>query len=174
MRSSFGEMIFNLILAVLLVYLLMAAQFSSWLDPLIVIVAAPLGGVGVIGLLWLTDTSLNVQSCMGVLMMIGISVSNSVLLVDFANRRLADGALPLAAIREAARVRLRPILMTTIATILGLLPLAVHRHPGDEMNLPLARAVVGGLTASTILTLFLVPLTYVLLKPKPRLAGETA
>jgi multidrug efflux pump subunit AcrB len=167
MRASFGEMIFNLVLAVLLVYLLMAAQFSSWLDPLIVIVAAPLGGIGVIGLLWLTGTSLNVQSSMGVLMMIGISVSNSVLLVDFANRQMGAGASAIEAIREAARVRLRPILMTTIATILGLLPLAVHLHPGDEMNLPLARAVVGGLSASTILTLFIVPVTYVIMKRKP-------
>lgn len=172
MRASFGEMIFNLVLAVLLVYLLMAAQFSSWLDPLIVIVAAPLGGIGVIGLLWLTGTSLNVQSSMGVLMMIGISVSNSVLLVDFANRQMGAGASAGEAIREAARVRLRPILMTTIATILGLLPLAVHLHPGDEMNLPLARAVVGGLTASTILTLFIVPVTYVIMKRKPVTAAR--
>jgi multidrug efflux pump subunit AcrB len=166
MRQSFAEMGFNLILAVLLVYLVMAAQFSSWLDPLIMIVAAPLGLIGVIGALWATDTSLNIQSCMGVLMMIGISVSNSVLVVEFANRQREAGLETLAAIVSAARIRLRPILMTTLATVAGLLPMAIHLRPGDEMNLPLARAVIGGLAGSTVLTLFVVPVLYVLLKPR--------
>jgi multidrug efflux pump subunit AcrB len=165
MRDSFAEMGWNLVLAVLLVYLVMAAQFSSWLDPLIVIVAAPLGLVGVAATLWATGTSLNIQSCMGVLLMIGISVSNSVLLVEFANRLRAQGQATLPAIVQAARTRLRPILMTTIATIAGLLPMAIHLHPGDEMNLPLARAVVGGLAGSTLLTLFVVPVLYVFVKP---------
>jgi multidrug efflux pump subunit AcrB len=154
------------------VYLVMAAQFASWLDPLIMIVAAPLGLIGVAFTLWATGTSLNVQSCMGVLMMVGISVSNSVLLVEFANRQLAAGLDPLAAVVRAARVRLRPILMTSLATVIGLLPLAIHLHPGDEMNLPLARAVIGGLTGSTLLTLFVVPVLYALLKrPVPAAAG---
>jgi multidrug efflux pump subunit AcrB len=164
MRDSFAEMGFNLALAVLLVYLIMAAQFSSWLDPLIMIVAAPLGLVGVVGLLWATNTSLNVQSLMGVLLMVGISVSNSVLLVEFANHLMEHGKSAYDAVVEAARTRLRPIMMTTIATILGLLPMAIHLHPGDEMNLPLARAVIGGLAVSTLLTLFVVPVLYVLLK----------
>jgi multidrug efflux pump subunit AcrB len=166
MRESFGEMGFNLLLAVLLVYLVMTAQFSSWLDPLIMIVAAPLGLIGVVVTLWLTGTSLNVQSLMGVLLMLGISVSNSVLLVEFANRLRAEGKSTYDAIVQAARTRLRPILMTTVATIMGLLPMAIHLHPGDEMNLPLARAVIGGLAGSTLLTLFVVPVLYVLLKPK--------
>jgi multidrug efflux pump subunit AcrB len=166
MRESFREMAFSLALAVLLVYLVMAAQFQSWLDPLVMIVAAPLGLVGVAGALWLTGTSLNVQSCMGVLMMVGISVSNSVLLVEFANRQLAGGLAPLEAAVAAARVRLRPILMTTLATVAGLLPMAVHLRPGDEMNLPLARAVIGGLVASTLLTLFVVPVLYTLVKQR--------
>jgi multidrug efflux pump subunit AcrB len=166
MRQSFAEMGFNLVLAVLLVYLVMAAQFSSWTDPLIMIVAAPLGLIGVIGMLWATETSLNIQSCMGVLMMIGISVSNSVLVVEFANRQRAAGLETLAAIQSAARIRLRPILMTTLATVAGLLPMAIHLRPGDEMNLPLARAVIGGLAGSTVLTLFVVPVSYVLLKPR--------
>lgn len=164
MRDSFAEMGFSLGLAVLLVYLLMAAQFSSWLDPLIMIVAAPLGLVGVVATLWLTGTSLNIQSLMGVLMMIGISVSNSVLLVDFANRQRAAGLDARAAVVSAARTRLRPILMTTLATVVGLLPLAVHLRPGDEMNLPLARAVIGGLAGSMLLTLFVVPTLYLMLK----------
>src|ERR1019366_1308578 len=165
MRQSFAEMGFNLVLAVLLVYLVMAAQFSSWLDPLIMIVAAPLGLIGVAITLWATNTSLNIQSCMGVLLMVGISVSNSVLLVEIANQLRERGQSPFDAVIEAARTRLRPILMTTMATIVGLLPMAVHLHPGDEMNLPLARAVIGGLISSTLLTLFVVPVLYVFLKP---------
>jgi multidrug efflux pump subunit AcrB len=168
MRESFGEMGINLALAILLVYLVMAAQFSSWLDPLIMIVAAPLGFIGVVAALWATGTSLNIQSLMGVLLMVGISVSNSVLLVEFANHLRSEGKSPFDAIVEAARTRLRPILMTTIATILGLLPMALHLRPGDEMNVPLARAVIGGLLGSTVLTLFVVPVMYVSLKrPRP-------
>jgi multidrug efflux pump subunit AcrB len=191
MRHSFRDMAFILALAVLLVYLIMVAQFASWLDPLVMIVAAPLGLIGVILTLRFTGTSLNIQSCMGVLMMVGISVSNSVLLIEFANRLRAGERglegheadpeeLPAAgpalgaheAVARAARIRLRPILMTTIATVVGLLPMAVHLHPGDEMNLPLARAVIGGLAGSTLLTLFVVPVLYTLVKkrgaPTPR------
>jgi multidrug efflux pump subunit AcrB len=166
MRHSFGEMAFSLALAVLLVYLVMAAQFASWIDPLIMIVAAPLGLIGVATTLWVTGTSLNIQSCMGVLMMVGISVSNSVLLVEFANRSREEGMRMREAIITACRVRLRPILMTSIATVVSLIPMAIHLHPGDEMNLPLARAVIGGLACSTLLTLFAVPALYTLLKPK--------
>jgi multidrug efflux pump subunit AcrB len=166
MRDSFSEMTFNLLLAVLLVYLIMAAQFGSWLDPLIMIVSAPLGLIGVALMLWATGTSLNIQSFMGVLMMVGISVSNSVLVVEFANRQRREGMDTLSAIVTASRVRLQPILMTSIATIIGLTPLALHLHHGDEMNLPLARAVIGGLAGSTVLTLFVVPVLYLLLKPR--------
>jgi multidrug efflux pump subunit AcrB len=166
MRDSFGEMAFNLSLAVLLVYLVMAAQFSSWIDPLIMIVAAPLGLIGVALLLWATGSSLNVQSLMGVMLMIGISVSNSVLLVEFANRQRDAGVARREAIAVAARTRLRPIVMTTIATVAGLLPMATHLHPGDEMNLPLARAVIGGLLGSTLLTLFVVPVLYLIFSPR--------
>ena len=166
MSNSFNQMAFSLSLAILLVYLVMAAQFSSWLDPLIMIVSAPLGLIGVALALWTTDTSLNIQSCMGVLMMIGISVSNSVLLVEFANRERARGLGAKDAVLSAAQVRLRPIVMTTLATVVGLLPMALHLRPGDEMNLPLARAVIGGLLGSTALTLFVVPVLYVMLKPR--------
>ncbi len=165
MRHSFGELGFSLVLAVLLVYLLMAAQFASWIDPLIMIVSAPLGLIGVAFMLWATGTTLNIQSMMGVLMMVGISVSNSVLVVEFANRQRESGMGTRDAILSACCVRLRPILMTTIATLVGLAPMAIHLHPGDEMNLPLARAVIGGLAGSTVLTLFVVPILYALLKP---------
>jgi multidrug efflux pump subunit AcrB len=172
MKSSFTVMTFILALAVILVYLVMAAQFSSWLDPLIMIVAAPLGLIGVVALLWLTGSSLNIQSFMGILMMVGISVSNSVLLVEFANRQRSAGLATRAAVVSAARIRLRPILMTTLATIVGLLPMAIHLRPGDEMNLPLARAVIGGLAGSTCLTLLVVPILYVLIKPHGPAAAE--
>jgi multidrug efflux pump subunit AcrB len=167
MRKSFGEMGTSLLLAVFLVYLVMVAQFASWLDPLIMIVSAPLGLIGVGFMLWLTGTSLNIQSAMGVLMMIGISVSNSVLMVEFANRQKSSGMSNYDAILSASCVRLRPVLMTTIATLAGLAPLAIHRHPGDEMNLPLARAVIGGLAGSTLLTLFIVPVLYTLVHRDP-------
>jgi multidrug efflux pump subunit AcrB len=168
MRDSFAEMTFNVLLAVVLLYLLMAAQFASWRDPLIMIVAAPLGLIGVVLTLWLTATSLNIQSFMGVLMMIGIALSNSTLLIDFANRLQKDGADAHTAVTQAARIRLKPIVMTSLATVAGLMPMAVHLHPGDEMNLPLARAVIGGLMTSTVLTLFVVPILYVLLQRRPK------
>lgn len=170
MRRSFSEMGFTLILAVLLVYLVMVAQFSSWIDPLIMIVTAPLGLIGVILTLWATRTSLNIQSGMGILMMIGISQCNAVLIVEFANRMMESGADSFEAVVQAARVRLRPIIMTTLATLAGLLPMAIHRHPGDEMNLPLARAVIGGLTGSTLLVLFVVPILYVRFRPRYKTA----
>jgi len=166
MRYSFREIRDSLFLAVLLIYLVMAAQFGSWIDPLIMIVSAPLGLIGVAFMLWGTGTTLNIQSAMGVLMMVGISVSNSVLVVEFANRQRELGMRTRDAILSASCVRLRPILMTTIATLVGLLPMAIHRHPGDEMNLPLARAVIGGLAGSTVLTLFVVPCLYSLFKPR--------
>ena len=174
MRKSFEEMSASLLLAVFLVYLVMVAQFASWLDPLIMIVSAPLGLIGVGFMLWLTGTSLNIQSAMGVLMMIGISVSNSVLMVEFANRQKNSGMSTFEAILSASCVRLRPVLMTTIATLAGLAPLAIHFHPGDEMNLPLARAVIGGLAGSTLLTLFVVPVLYTLVHrdPPPPPPGE--
>jgi multidrug efflux pump subunit AcrB len=165
MRQSFADLAFTLLLAVVVVYLVMAAQFQSWVDPLIMIIAAPLGLIGVAAMLWATNTSLSIQSLMGVLMLVGISVSNSVLLVEFTNRLRDTGMLPREAAAAAARVRLRPILMTMLATVAGLLPMAIHVHPGDEMNLPLARAVIGGMLGSTALLVFVVPVLYTLVKP---------
>lgn len=160
MRESFKSMGFGLMLAIVLVYLIMVIQFRSFLDPLIVMFAIPLGLIGVILMLFLTGTSLNIQSLMGVIMMVGIVVSFSILLVDFANRLWAEGASPEEAIINASEVRLRPILMTSIAAILGLTPMAL----AGGVNIPLARAVIGGVIASTILTLVIVPILYTLLK----------
>jgi multidrug efflux pump subunit AcrB len=140
----------------------MVAQLKSFVDPFIIMFAVPLGLIGVLGTLWITGTTLNVQSFMGVIFMVGIAVSNSILLVEFANRLRAEQNLSVAdAALEAARVRLRPILMTSIAAVLALIPMALRE---GEATMPLARAVIGGLTVSTALTLFVVPALYTVAK----------
>jgi multidrug efflux pump subunit AcrB len=157
MHESFGSLGFGLALAVILVYLLLVAQFRSFVDPFIVMFSVPPGLIGVLLILWLTGTTLNVQSLLGVIMVVGLTVSYSVLIVDFANRRLEEGVAPREAVMEAARVRLRPIVMTSLAAILGLVPMALR---AGEANMPLARAVIGGLLVSTVVKLFILPILY--------------
>jgi hydrophobe/amphiphile efflux-1 (HAE1) family protein len=159
-KQAFSGLGFAALLAMALVYMVLASQFKSLVDPLIIMVSVPLGISGVGLMLWATGTPLSVNSFMGIIMMIGIVVSNGVLLVDFANVLRARGVALEAATIEAGRTRLRPILMTTIATLVGLVPMAMGLAEGSESNLPLARAVIGGLTVSTVLTLFLVPVLY--------------
>jgi len=161
MRESFSSLGGGLILAVVLVYLILAGQFRSFRDPLLILIAVPLGIIGVFLMLWITRTTLNIQSFIGIIFMVGISVSNGILLIEFANRLKGQGISTEEAAIQAARVRLRPILMTTIAALLGLLPMAIGIGHGAETNVPLGRAVVGGLLASTILTLMVLPLLYV-------------
>src|SRR5262249_26409004 len=147
MKESFASLGFGMILAVVLIYLIMVAQFRSFLDPFIILIAVPLGLIGVLAMLAATGTTINVQSLMGVIFMVGIAVSNSILLVEFANRLRAERGLSVwEAAVQSAGVRLRPILMTSLAAIVGLVPLALHE--GDA-TMPLARAVIGGLTVST-------------------------
>jgi multidrug efflux pump subunit AcrB len=153
-------------LAVVLIYLVMVGLFRSYLDPLVVMFAVPLGLIGVIWMLLLTDTSLNVESLIGTLMMIGIVVSNSVLLVDFANQRLREGASLEDAVVDAGRLRIRPILMTSLATIIGLAPMALGLGEGSEANMPLARAVIGGLSVSTVMTLLFIPVLHMLARQR--------
>jgi len=160
MRSAIQNFALALPLAVVLIYLVMVALFRSFIDPLIILVAVPLGWIGTVLTLHLTDTSVNVESMIGTLMMMGIVVSNSILLVDFANRMVRNGATAAHAVLEAGRRRIRPILMTALATILGLLPLALGFGEGNETMVPLARAVVGGLAVSTIMTLLVVPVMH--------------
>jgi len=160
MRESFGSLGFGLIMAVALVYLVMVLQFRSFLDPFIVMFAVPLGLVGVLWMLFLTGTRLNIQSLMGVILMVGVVVAFSLLMVDLANRLRSEGMKTEQAIVEAARLRLRPIVMTSLAATLGLVPMAIV----GGANIPLARAVIGGVLAATILTLVVVPILYALLK----------
>ena len=169
MRAAFSNFALALPLAVLLIYLVMVGLFRSMIDPLIILVAVPLGWIGTVLMLHLTGTSVNVESMIGTLMMMGIVVSNSILLVDFSNRMMRAGATAERAVLEAGRRRIRPILMTALATILGLLPLALGFGEGNETMVPLARAVVGGLAASTIMTLLVVPVIHALvLSRRPR------
>lgn len=164
MKESFKSFGFGMVLAVVLVYLTLVALFKSFLDPFIILLVVPLGIMGVLWMLSLTGTTFNVQSFMGTIMMVGIVVADSVLLVEFANRLWREGATAREAILRAARVRLRPIVMTTIIAILALMPLAVTFWKGVSVNMPLARAVIGGLAVSTPLTLLVVPILYVMLK----------
>lgn len=168
MQESFQNLSFGLVMAVALVYLVMVIQFRSFMDPLIVMFAVPLGIVGVLWMLFLTGTHFNIQSLMGTIMMVGIVVAFSILLVDFANRLRAEGRSVEEAILEAAQIRLRPILMTSLAAILALIPMAI----AGGANIPLARAVIGGVGASALLTLLVVPLLYRLLKRTAQLSAH--
>ncbi len=165
MDEAFKSLGIGLILAIVLVYLLMVVLFQSWIDPFIIIMAVPGALVGILWMLALTHTTLNVESLMGSIMAVGIAVSNSILLVNFANDlRLEKGLGPLAAALEAGKTRLRPVLMTALAMIIGMVPMALALGEGGEQNAPLGRAVIGGLLAATLATLFLVPVVYSLLR----------
>jgi CzcA family heavy metal efflux pump len=171
-RETFEGLIFASVLALMLVYMVMAAQFKSLIDPFIIMFAIPMGLPGVIVMLFLTTTTLSVTSFMGVIMMLGIVVSNGVLLVDYTNVLRRRGMELRKAVVLGARTRLRPVLMTSLATVFGLLPMALGLGTGGETNAPLARAVIGGLSLSTALTLFLIPTLYLLLEEKfPRKGG---
>ena len=155
-------------LALVLVYMVLACQYESLRDPLVVMFSVPLAAVGVLVTLFITKTTLNVQSYIGCIMLGGIVVNNAILLVDQAGRLVQDGMRTHDALTEAGRRRLRPILMTTLTTILGLLPLALGIGEGSDAQAPLARAVVGGLTGSTLITLVLIPAVYSLFHTDPK------
>jgi multidrug efflux pump subunit AcrB len=161
MRESFRGLAFGFLLAVVLIYFAMVPLFRSSLDPLVVMLAVPLGLIGVLVMLYATGTTLNMQSFMGTIFMVGIAQSNSTLLVEFANRLRGQGRSTRAAVIEAAQTRLRPILMTAGASLLALAPVALN---SADASAPLARAVIGGLASSTLLTLLVVPLLYSELK----------
>jgi len=178
MQSSFASFGFGLVLAVLLAYLVLVAQFTSFTDPFLIVLAVPTGIVGVLITLAATGTTLNIQSLMGIVMLQGMVVSNSILIVDFANVLRGEGRGIVEAVAHACRIRLRPILMTSLATIVGLLPMAFKLETGSEAYAPLARAIIGGLISSVVLTIFVVPAAYLLIYRRreaqagPALAGE--
>ncbi|MEO8128093.1 MAG: efflux RND transporter permease subunit [Bryobacteraceae bacterium] len=162
MRASFRSFGLGLCLAVVLLYLILVAQFRSFVDPFIILLAVPPGISGVLLTLWLTDTTLNVMSLMGIVMLVGIAVSNSILIVEFTHHLREGGMDVKHAVGMACRVRLRPVLMTSLATIIGLMPMALKLGAGSESYAPLARAILGGLAVSVVLTVFLVPAAYFL------------
>jgi multidrug efflux pump subunit AcrB len=163
MRESFTQFSNGLLIASALVYLVMVAQFRSFVDPLVVMLSVPLGFIGVVGILLLTGTNLSIMAFMGIIMMVGIVVEYSNVLIDFANHRMADGLTAREAIMDAAKVRMRPILMTSLTTWLALVPMAIGAF-GGEANAPLARAIIGGVIGATFLSLIVVPCLYVIAK----------
>ncbi len=163
MENSFHSFATGLILAILLVYLILVAQFKSFVDPFLILLAIPTGLTGVLLILFLTGTTVNIQSLMGVLMMTGMVVSNTILIVDFAKRLQSMEEKPVReAVAYACRIRLRPILMTSLATVVGLIPMALQLEPGSEAYSPLALAIIGGVTFSVVLSIFVIPAAYLL------------
>jgi multidrug efflux pump subunit AcrB len=168
MAESFSSFGIGLVLSVILVYLILMAQFASFSDPFVILLAVPPGLSGVLIFLLTTGTTLNIMSLMGVVMMTGIVVSDSILIVEFVGTLRREGMELKTALTEACKVRLRPIMMTTLATVLGLIPMALALEPGSEQYAPLARAILGGLTVSGIVTVFLVPTAYLLIHHKSK------
>jgi multidrug efflux pump subunit AcrB len=166
MEASFKSFAFGFLISFVLLFLILTAQFKSFVDPFLIMLAIPMGFVGVLIILPLTHTTLNVMSLMGVLMLVGIADSNSILIVDFAHNLEKQGLSAAEAVITACRVRLRPILMTSLATIIGMIPLALKLGTGAEQYAPMAKAIIGGLTSSVVLTIFIVPAAYLLVYGK--------
>jgi hydrophobic/amphiphilic exporter-1 (mainly G- bacteria), HAE1 family len=168
MEHSFTSFALGFLISFVLLFLILVAQFRSFVDPVLIMLAIPMGFVGVLIILPLTHSTLNVMSLMGVLMLVGIADSNSILIVDFAHTLEQQGLSPEDAVIQACRVRLRPILMTSLATIIGMLPMALKLGTGAEQYTPMARAIIGGLTSSVLLTIFIVPAAYLWIYGKKR------
>jgi multidrug efflux pump subunit AcrB len=168
MNSSFQGLAIGIIGAVILVYLLMAVNFQSWLDPLIILMALPAAVGGILWMLYATRTTISVPSLMGSIMCVGVATANSILMITFANDQRKDhGMNARDAAMAAGLTRLRPVIMTALAMIIGMLPMSLGLGEGGEQNAPLGRAVIGGLTVATFATLFFVPLVYSVLRTRP-------
>ncbi len=172
MQSSFFRLALGMIFAVVLVYLLMTVNFQSWLDPFIILTALPGAIAGILWMLFLTGTTLSVPSLMGAIMCIGVATANSILMVTFANDERETSPSAREAMLSAGYARMRPVLMTATAMILGMLPMALGLGEGGEQNAPLGRAVIGGLMFATVTTLFVVPIIYSYLRTKPPVDHE--
>ena len=174
MEKSFKSFALGFLISFVLLYLILTAQFKSFVDPFLIMLAIPMGFIGVLIILPLTGSTLNVMSLMGVLMLVGIAGSNSILIVDFAHSLEKQGLSPVDAVVTACRVRLRPILMTSLATIIGMIPMALKMGTGSEQYAPMAIAIIGGLTSSVVLTIFIVPAAYLLVYGKNNQKTGTA
>src|SRR5581483_6066022 len=172
MQSSFFRLGLGLVFAVVLVYLLMAVNFQSWLDPFIILTALPGALAGILWMLFVTGTTLSVPSLMGSIMCIGVATANSILMVTFANDERVHLPLAMDAMLSAGNARIRPVLMTASAMVLGMLPMALSLGEGGEQNAPLGRAVIGGLIGATVTTLFVVPIIYSYLRTRPPVDQE--
>jgi multidrug efflux pump subunit AcrB len=166
MESSFVGMGFGIVFAILLVYFVMVVNFQSWLDPFIILMALPGAMSGILLMLFVTQTTISVPALMGAIMSIGVATANSILLVNFANDKRLEGLDAKTAALEAGFVRLRPVIMTAAAMVVGMLPMALGFGEGGEQNAPLGRAVIGGLMMATVATLFFVPVVYSYLRKK--------
>ncbi len=167
MRSSFTGMAYGLVFAIILVYFIMVVNFQSWMDPFIILMAVPGALSGILLMLFFSHTTISVPALMGAIMSIGVGTANSILLVTFANDLRREGADVMSAAYQAGRIRLRPVIMTAVAMLAGMIPMAMGLGEGGEQNAPLGRAVIGGLLLATVATLFVVPVVYSLLRKKP-------
>jgi HAE1 family hydrophobic/amphiphilic exporter-1 len=175
MQRAYSSLLFALLLAIFLVYLVMASQFENLLQPLLILFTVPLAGAGAVLGLWLTDTRLSVIVFIGLIMLAGIVVNNAIVLIDRINQLRAEGKAMAEAIVESGQSRLRPVLMTTLTTVLGLLPMALGTGEGSEIRAPMAITVIAGLSIATLLTLVFIPVLYSLQRDKiPAIAAEEA
>ncbi|MDP3830941.1 MAG: efflux RND transporter permease subunit, partial [Ignavibacteriaceae bacterium] len=161
-QEAFFYLMLAFIAAILLVYMIMAAQFESFVDPLIIMFTVPLSIIGVFIFLFITGTSISVMALVGLVMLVGIAVNNGIVLVDYINQLKKQGLELVDAVKQGCAARLRPVLMTALTTILGMVPLAMEFGSGSETWTPLARAVIGGLTTTTVLTLIVIPIMYII------------
>jgi HAE1 family hydrophobic/amphiphilic exporter-1 len=167
METSFESMKLAILLAIFMVYLVMASQFESLIHPLVILFSIPLALIGLIITLVVTDTSISIVVLIGAILLAGIVVNNAIILVDYTNQLRREGIPKLEALKRAGQVRLRPILMTTATTVLGLFPMALGLGEGSELRSPMALTVIGGLVASTFLTLLIIPAVYSLVDRRP-------
>jgi multidrug efflux pump subunit AcrB len=174
MESSFSGLLFGLLGAVVLIYLLIVVNFQSWSDPFVIITALPAALAGIVWMLFITHTTLSVPALTGAIMCMGVATANSVLVISFARERYAELGDPIAAALEAGFVRIRPVMMTALAMIIGMLPMALGLGEGGEQNAPLGRAVIGGLLFATVATLMFVPVVFSMVHKKRDDAAETA
>jgi multidrug efflux pump subunit AcrB len=162
MQTSFTSLYFGILFAILLVYLLIVINFQSWLDPFIIVTALPAALAGIVWMLFITHTTLSVPALTGAIMSVGVATANSILMVSFARERMDAGDDPVKAASAAGFARVRPVLMTALAMIIGMIPMALGLGEGGEQNAPLGRAVIGGLLFATVATLFFVPVVFTL------------